>query len=143
MPPDSLHDVYPLARWGYHPPMGRLPGICLAALATLQGGVALAEGDPERGRSLSIRHCARCHVVGDYNPTGGLGSTPSFQWMKMLPDYVERLRTFFSRHPHPVFVRVPDYPRWSDSAAYAQEFTITVEEIEDILAFVETLEKPL
>ncbi len=143
MRPYSLRDVYPLPRCGYHREMGRLPGICLAALATLHGGVARAEGDPERGRSLSIQHCARCHVVGDYNPTGGLGSTPSFQWMKMLPDYVERLRTFFARHPHPVFVRVPDYPRRSEAGGYAQEFTITVEEIEDILAFVETLEKPL
>lgn len=123
--------------------MGRALGIWLATLAALHAGIALAEGDADRGRTLSIERCARCHVVGDYNPTGGIGSTPSFQWMKMLPDYVERLRTFFARHPHPVFVRVPGYPRWSQGSTYSQEFTITVEEIEDILAFVETLEKPL
>ena len=123
--------------------MSRALGLFLAALVAAQVDAALAAGDADRGRALSIKHCARCHVIGDYNPTGGIGSTPSFPWMKMLPDYVERLRTFFSRHPHPVFVRVPDYPRWSNGSVYAQEFTITVAEIEDILAYVETLEKPL
>jgi mono/diheme cytochrome c family protein len=123
--------------------MRRATGNLLIALAVSQAPPALAEGDADNGRELSIRHCARCHVVGDYNPTGGIGSTPSFQWMKMLPDYVERLRTFFARHPHPVFVRVPGYARWAEGSTYAPEFTMTADDIEDILAFVETLERPL
>lgn len=101
-----------------------------------------AAGNAERGRELSIKYCSRCHVIGDYNRTGGIDSTPSFQWMKMLPDYVERLRTFFTLRPHPVFVRVREYPRWSNAAPYAPVFTITTEQIEDIVTFVETLKTP-
>jgi mono/diheme cytochrome c family protein len=98
-----------------------------------------ATGDAAAGRELAIKYCARCHVIADYNPLGGIGSTPSFQGMTFLPDYEQRLRTFYARRPHPVFARVPDYPRWSGAKAYVQEFTITVSEIEDIVEFVITL----
>lgn len=98
-----------------------------------------AQGNIAAGRELSIKHCSRCHVVGDHNPFGGIGSTPSFAWMTELPDYAERLRTFYARRPHPTFARVPGYPKWSNAPASVREFTITVDEIEDILSYVETL----
>ena len=102
---------------------------------------ALAAGDVAKGRELSITHCARCHVIGDYNKFGGLGSTPSFPLLVGLEDGLERFRTFYERRPHPVFVRVPNVPRWSKAPAYATEFTVTLEAIADLMAYVKTIKK--
>ena len=44
-----------------------------------------AEGDVSEGRKISQQHCSRCHVIGDFNKYGGIGSTPSFQ---SLANYV-------------------------------------------------------
>lgn len=70
-------------------------------------------GDPNAGRMVARQHCARCHVIGDFNPYGGIGSTPSFQLLARRSDWLERFQTFYERRPHPVFVRVPDVPRWT------------------------------
>ncbi len=100
---------------------------------------AAAAGDTEKGREIAINHCARCHVIADYNPYGGIGSTPSFRFMAARDDYLERFQTFFSRPPHPVFVRVPGVPKPTDDPAFVAEFEILPEEVEDIIAFVEAL----
>jgi len=119
----------------------KLEWIVFVLLVVLLAPPARAGGDPGRGRDIAIEHCARCHVVGDYNKFGGLGSTPSFQLIAGLEDGMERFRSFYERRPHPVFVRVPDVPKWSDAPAYATEFTVTSKSIDDILAFAGTLEK--
>ena len=113
----------------------------VAALLGVGSPSALAggEGDPERGFELAREHCAHCHVIGDYNPMGGIGSTPSFQWMVRNDDYAEFFRTFYVRRPHPVFVRVPGVPRWSDEPPYYPEFRLTLDDVDDILAYVSTL----
>ncbi len=112
--------------------------LVVGALVAIPG--ARAEGDPRKGREIAIKYCARCHVVGDFNPMGGIGSTPSFQLLvKRRPDFVERFQTFYQRRPHPVYVRVPGVPAWTDLPAYATEFTITPKDIEDILAVAKTL----
>ncbi len=81
-------------------------------------------------------------MIGDYNRYGGIDATPSFQSLaNRRPDFVERLRTFYERRPHPVFVRVPGVPRWTDLPAAVTEFTVTPEDIEDVIAFVKTLKK--
>jgi len=110
-----------------------------AGLCTLFAIAARAEGDAAKGRELSIKHCARCHVVGDYNPMGGIDSTPSFQMLARRADFAERLQTFYERRPHPVFVRVPGVPRWSRMPPYATPFVVTPEQIEHITAYVRTL----
>ena len=102
-------------------------------------GMARADGDVSRGREVSVKHCARCHVVGDYNRMGGIDSTPSFQLLARRDDFEDRLRTFYQRRPHPVFVRVPGVPRWTNLPPYARPFEVTPEQIEDIVAFVRTL----
>jgi mono/diheme cytochrome c family protein len=110
--------------------------------AMLMPAIAAAEGNAVRGREKAITYCARCHVVGDHNPMGGIGSTPSFQLLvKRRPDFEDRFRTFYARRPHPVYVRVPGVPKWSDAQPYATPFTVTLDEIEDILAFAKTLKK--
>ena len=81
----------------------------------------------------------RCHVVGDLNKFGGIGSTPSFQLIAGMEDGMERFQTFYARRPHPNFVRVPDLPRFSKAPPYAIPFTVTQSSIEDLMAFVKTL----
>jgi mono/diheme cytochrome c family protein len=116
-----------------------------SAIAALVLGLLLplstprAQGDAAAGRKLAVLHCARCHVVGDHNPYGGIGSTPSFQLLARRADYLERFQTFFERRPHPVYVRVPGTPRLTDLPSPVAEFTVTPDNIEDLIAFVETL----
>jgi hypothetical protein len=90
---------------------------------------------------VAIKHCSRCHVIGDHNPYGGIGSTPSFQLLAKREDYLERFQTFYERRPHPVYVRVPGVPKWTELPSHVEEFTVRVEDIENIIAFVETLRK--
>ena len=100
-----------------------------------------ATGSAEKGRAIAEKHCSRCHVVGAHNPMGGIGSTASFQMIAKMPDYLERFQTFYARRPHPAFLRIPGVPRWSNLPAYAAEFSITLDQVDDIVAFVKTLEK--
>ena len=119
----------------------RVLSSALVAGLVVAASPARAEGDPEKGRAIAEKHCSRCHVVGSYNPFGGIGSTPSFQLIAKMPDYLERFQTFYARRPHPVFLNVPGVAKWSKAPAYAAEFTITLEQVEDIVAFAKTLEK--
>jgi len=93
----------------------------------------------EQGFELARELCSRCHVIGDYNRMGGIGNSPSFPWMVKSADWRERFTTFYSRRPHPVFVRVPGYARWSKSDPYYPPFEITLQEIDLLVDYVETL----
>jgi mono/diheme cytochrome c family protein len=117
------------------------PAIAVAILAAASFPIASAwaGGDAEGGRKLSETHCARCHVVGKFNPMGGIGSTPSFQLLAKRDDWLERFGTFFERRPHPVFVRVPDVARWTTLPSHVKEFEVTPDNIDDIIAFAQTL----
>ena len=100
---------------------------------------AAAEGDIESGRKLAAEHCTRCHVVGDVNPYGGINSTPSFQLLAKRSDWFERFQSFYERRPHPVVVRVAGVPAWTDLPAPVAQIEITPDQIEDLVAYVETL----
>ncbi len=100
-----------------------------------------AGGNLKKGEDLAITYCARCHVIGDFNKFGGIGSTPSFPLIRGLDDGMERFQTFYARRPHPAFITVPNVPKWSKAPAYAAEFTVTEEAIEDLLTYVKTIEK--
>ncbi len=93
------------------------------------------------GRKMSLKHCARYHVIGDFNPFGGIGSTPSFQLLARRDDWLERFQIFYERRSHPVFVCVPGVPRWTKLPPYAKEFRVTPENIQDIIAFAKTLRR--
>ena len=103
--------------------------------------IAAAEGNSLVGRAIAHKHCSRCHVVGDFNKYGGIGSTPSFQVILGMKDGLHRFETFFQRRPHPVFVRVPGVPRWSKVPSYATEFVVSGENLGDLLAFIKTIKK--
>ena len=95
-------------------------------LALVGSHAAWAEGDAERGRKTAIENCSQCHVIGDYNPYGGVNNSPSFYVFSERPEvYKERLRTFDQRRPH-----------------LSRAMDVSPEQIEDIMAYVETLERP-
>ena len=101
--------------------------ICMAALICLSvPGATWAEGDRQRGREVAIENCAHCHVIGDHNPYGGVNNSPSFYVFAERPEvYKERLRTFDQRRPH-----------------LSRDMNVSPKDIADIMAYVETLERP-
>ena len=115
--------------------------VVFIAGATATASGARAEGDPEKGRQIAIKHCSRCHVIPDHNPFGGIGSTPSFRGLSRIGDHVERFRTFYARRPHPVFVRVPGVPELTKLPSFVEPFIVRSEDIDHIIAYVETLKE--
>ncbi len=94
----------------------------------------------ENGKSVSEQQCSRCHVVGDYNPNGGISSTPSFQLMvNALDDYEERFDTFYIRPPHPAVIVVEGIKKRDDLPFNAAPVKLTQKDVENIAAFVKTL----
>ena len=76
----------------------------LSLLALALGTSAAQAGELEKGHALAIKFCARCHVIDNKNPFGGIGSTPSFPLMAKYADlYRPRIRTFEGRRPHAQF----------------------------------------
>ncbi len=119
--------------------------ITLAAIAAFSFSIpALSEGNIVNGQKISETHCARCHVIGDYNKFGGIGSTPSFQLLvKRRPDYEARFETFFERPPHPAFVTIKGYGRRMEHLpANAAPVELPLSAVLDILAFAKTLKTP-
>ncbi|MFQ5786009.1 MAG: hypothetical protein ACE5H8_14470 [Alphaproteobacteria bacterium] len=85
---------------------------------------ALAAGDPEKGKDVALKWCARCHVIGDYNVYGGIDSTPWFRTFARKPETYppERIRTFSERPPHPPL-----------------KIDVSDREMADLIAFIATL----
>jgi mono/diheme cytochrome c family protein len=111
----------------------------LTLLLALLPVTAGAEGDAKKGREIAVQHCARCHVVPDYNPMGGIGSTPSFRLLAELDDGLVRFETFFARRPHPPFVRMQNTQPPTGLPAALQPFEMTVADLEDLLAYARQL----
>ncbi len=122
--------------------MGRILLIIAVFPLVLSPSTGNAAGDREKGRDIARQHCARCHVIGDHNRMGGIGSTPSFPLLRKMADWRERFETFYDRRPHPVHVRVEGVRQWTNLPPNAQPFTITQDNVADILAFVESLTGP-
>jgi mono/diheme cytochrome c family protein len=101
---------------------------------------ALADSQTERGFELARQYCSRCHVIGEYNRMGGIGNSPSFSWMVKSADWRERFQTFYTLRPHPVFVRVPGYARWSNVDPYYPPFEILLSEIDLITEYAGSLQ---
>lgn len=127
--------------WGWRMKLPKKLSISLAAILMAGPAASAQEGDAAKGRTIAQQHCSRCHVVGDFNPTGGISSTPSFQMLvKRRPDYRERFQTFFARRPHPAFLTVRGVGRPMEHLpANAQPVEITQQDVFDVAAFVETL----
>ena len=108
------------------------------------GGTARAESSIERGKSLVRQHCSRCHVIPGLNPYGGIGSTPSFSTMKWLDDWRRRFEIFYILPPHPALVRIDGVsdPRNKSLPAFSSEIVMSLEDLDDILNFVDTIKPP-
>ena len=101
--------------------------------------VNAAAGDVTAGREAAGQHCTRCHIVGDLN-TMSIGSTPSFQYMvNHLDDFEQRFLTFYTLRPHPAFVRIEGIPPLTDIPSPIVPIELTLQQVEDIAAFVATL----
>ncbi len=117
------------------------------AYTTTLAVVAVAEavkidGDAVLGSGLALRHCGRCHVVDQRNRMGGIGSTPSFAAMRGRPHWVDLFRKYWSENPHPSFTEVIGVtePFSDTNLTHIAPVRITLEQIDAITAFVETLE---
>ena len=100
------------------------------------------EGDARRGEAFAFANCGRCHVIGDRNRMKGIGSTPSFPVLRSLADWEERFSTFYTRIPHPALTQLEGVTAPFDPAfpPTNQPLLITLDQLEDILTFVSTLE---
>lgn len=114
-------------------------GVCAGAGVGARPAAADA-GEVARGREIAQTHCSRCHVVGDYNPFGGVSSTPSFQLIvNRLADWEERFSTFYVRRPHPAIVRVNGAQPPEDQPLMVHPIDFDLDDIDALLAFVATL----
>jgi len=104
---------------------------------------ATAEDRVSAGREIVAEHCTRCHVVPEINPKGGIESTPSFNGMKYLADWRRRFEVFYTLPPHPALVTVdgvsPERPE--SRPAFVQEIRLSLDDLDRILAYVDTIEK--
>ncbi|MCG6904489.1 MAG: cytochrome c [Rhodobacter sp.] len=101
-------------------------------------------GDVVLGSRLALAHCGRCHVVDKRNRMGGIGSTPSFAAMRARPHWIDLFSAYWSQNPHPSFTEVIGVtdPFDETNVTHIAPVRITLDEIDAIVAFVETL-KPL
>ena len=97
--------------------------LVLGGALAVAAAQAAGAGDAVRGKTLAIEYCAKCHVIGDHNPYGGINSTPSFFIFARKPEvYDERVLTFDQRRPH-----------------IALKLGLELPQIEDIKAYVDTI----
>lgn len=108
--------------------------LCLAVLP-----VRAEEYAP--GEKLALLHCGRCHVVNERNRFGGIGSTPSFGALRVMPDWEDRFRAFYALNPHPAFTQVagvtPPFALERPSPIHPVE--LTTGELEEIIGFARTI----
>ena len=100
------------------------------------------DGDTEQGARLALVHCGRCHVVDERNRMGGIGSTPSFAALRGRENWSDLFRAFFVHNPHPSFTQVAGVtePFDPNRQIHVAPVEITLDEIEAITAFVDTIE---
>ena len=120
-----------------------LTGLVLGMTSLVSVSAVQAEQSAllKQGEKLVRQHCTRCHVVGDLNKYGGIGSTPSFGAIKSLPDWQDRFAAFWSLLPHPSVVQVegisPERPK--DLLATTKQIFLTPDEVDAILNYVDTV----
>ena len=72
---------------------------------------------------------------------GGIGSTPSFAALRGRHNWADLFRAFFVHNPHPSFTQVAGVtePFDPNRQIHVAPVEVTLEEIEAITAFVETI----
>lgn len=96
------------------------------------------DGNAVAGKTLSMRHCGRCHVVSEENRMKAIGSTPSFFVLRTLADWDRRFQSFYVLNPHPAFTQVkevtPPFP--IDRPPPIIPVEMSLDDLEAILAYV-------
>lgn len=98
-------------------------------------------GDAALGSRLALVQCGRCHVVDKRNRMGGIGSTPSFAAMRGRSNWFDLFSRYWTQNPHPSFTEVVGVtePFGEDNVTHIAPVQISLDEIDAIVAFVETL----
>lgn len=99
------------------------------------------EGDRVLGGKVAALHCGRCHRVATGSKGMSIGSTPSFMALRAMPDWMERLGSFYVRNPHPSFMRVTDVSPDFDPARppAIHPVTLSMQEVDALQAYVSAL----
>lgn len=123
-------------------PRTRIPALAtaLALCAALPPGGPAAD-DWAPGEKLAYLNCGRCHVIGERNRMGGIGSTPSFASLRADADWEERMRAFYTLNPHPAFSQVDGVTPPFDPARPSpiHPLRLTRQEIEVIIDYARTV----
>lgn len=94
--------------------------VTCALLAASSAHAQNRPADPDAGRALATRTCARCHIVADGQAQSAVDGVPSFAVISRRPENTqERLRAFLLV-PHGA---MPD-------------FSLTTREINDVTAYI-------
>ena len=94
------------------------------------------------GLEISQQHCSRCHIVSDKNRYSSIETTPSFFGLRAMKDWKLRFSEFFLRPPHPALVNIADVTERSEKLpAFVTEIDLTLDQIDDLVAYVEQLER--
>ncbi len=98
------------------------------------------EGDANQGARLARQYCARCHRVAK-GVGMTLGTTPSFMALRALPDWADRMMTYYVRNPHPSFMRIKGVsPAFSKAAPPSMvPIILTQDQVAAIQAYVSAL----
>lgn len=100
-------------------------------------------GDTVAGERVAMVHCSRCHVIGEANRKGGIGSTPSFGVLRTLDDWESRFAAFFILKPHGAFTQIEGVtaPFSESLPSPITPIEMTLAELEELLAYVSQVPK--
>ena len=99
-------------------------------------------GNAALGEMLALKNCGRCHVVSEKNRYGGIDSTPSFPGLRTISNWRERFEAFWTLNPHPSFTQIEGVTEPFDESRppAIAPIRLTVDEVDDIGAFLSTIE---
>lgn len=104
--------------------------------------VAAVADEWRDGEKLTMINCGRCHVIGERNRMGGIGSTPSFMVIRAWENWEEKAKAFWTLNPHPAFTQVEGVtqPFADNRPSPIHPIELTLEEVDEIIAFMRTVE---
>lgn len=106
----------------------RLVTIAIASLAVTAAAAARAAGDPDRARSIVAGFCVNCHEVPGYKAKHGRAQVPAPPFQAMADD-----PKLYPRYRMEGALRQPHY--------YMRGMVMSERNIEDLVAFIESLRK--
>lgn len=116
--------------------------LALAFVAALASGMPAQAADWAAGEKLTFINCGRCHVIGERNRMGGIGSTPGFAVIRTWENWEEKMESFYTLNPHPAFTQIegvtPPFPENRPSPIHP--ISLTLEQLDIIIDYARTVE---